>query len=114
MARNNNNKDYPSEEQGILPEETPEEEELEMESGEKEADVYTEEGREELAENDELEPFEEGFMEGEEKGGKDAKCASCGKVLSQNKTKVIEREIDGEICFFCSEKCAKKGLKKPE
>ncbi len=113
MAKNNSEKDYASEEQGILPEETSSEEELEMETGEKDADVYTKEGREELAENDELEPFEEGFMEGEEGRGKDAKCACCGKVLSQNKTKVTEMEIDGELYFFCSERCAKKGLKKP-
>ena len=38
--------------------------ELEMETGEKDEDVYTEEGRQKLQEDDEIEPWEEGFAKG--------------------------------------------------
>ncbi len=41
----------------------------EMTSGEEDEDVYTEEGREELEEDDEISPSEEGFMRGAEGRG---------------------------------------------
>jgi hypothetical protein len=88
--------------------ETPEEIETEMHTGEKDADTYTEEGREELMEDDEVSEWEEGFAEGEEESEK-AHCAACGKVLSQDKKKLIEREFDHVIFLFCSEKCASAG-----
>jgi len=96
---------YPAEEQWDKSE-TEEETEQDMETGEKEEDVYTKEGREKLVEDDEIKPEEEAFMEGEEEKGELAKCANCGKVLSQKKEEVIEREIDDEIFWFCSDKCA--------
>ena len=41
-------------------------------------DLETEEGREEAAEDDELEPWEEGFIEGASREGQLGKCANCG------------------------------------
>ena len=37
-------------------------------------DVYSEEGREELVESDEISPTEEGFMEGAQGDGQGANC----------------------------------------
>ena len=65
----------------------------------------SEEGREELEEDDEISPDEEGFMKGYEEGVKMAKCAKCGKVLGQ---KFMEKEIKNEIYRFCSDKCAER------
>jgi hypothetical protein len=72
---------------------------------EKEEDIYSEGGREELVEDDEIEPWEQGFMQGAEGGGQGAKCRKCGKPLVDD---VVEKEIDGENYRFCSEECAKK------
>lgn len=108
-------KDYPEEEQGILPEETSEEIEEEMETGEKEADVYSEEGLEKLEEDDEIEPWEEGFMEGAKDGGQLAKDALTGKPLMGEET--IELKIDGKRYRFVNKENAekfKKKLKKKE
>ena len=83
-------------------EKTPEEIESEMEAGKDEEEVYTEEGREKLAEDDEMEPFEEGFMEGAEGRGKKNSCAECGKQIAEDDANIVEREINGEIKVFCS------------
>ena len=69
-------------------------------------DIYSEEGREDLVEDDEIEPWEEGFMQGAEGGGQGAKCRKCGKPLIDKD--FIEKEIDGENYRFCCEECAKK------
>jgi len=103
---------YPSKEQGIEKPETTEKIESEMESGEEEENVYSEEGREKLAENDEMEPFEEGFMEGAEGRGQRNCCAECGKLLGEDEENIIEREFEGDLKWFCSEKHAKDFLKK--
>ena len=110
----NNTKEevYPSEEQGIEPQETKEEEKLEMETGEKEEDIYKEEGREELTEDSEISPDEEGFMEGAEGKGELGHCASCGKLLDQEADTIVEREFNGKKVWFCSESCAEKGPRK--
>jgi len=79
-----------------------EEQEAEMEEGTKEEEVYREAGREKLKEDDELEDWEEGFMEGAEGRGEQHCCAECGKLLGEEKTEVVEREFDGEIKWFCS------------
>ncbi|MEM2916323.1 MAG: hypothetical protein QXT19_03130 [Candidatus Woesearchaeota archaeon] len=89
--------------------ENPEEFRQKMDVGGAEIDVYTEEGREELMEDDEVAEWEEGFAEGEREPEK-AHCAGCGKVLSQDESKIVEREIDHIIYNFCSDKCAKAGL----
>lgn len=112
MTRRTSDKYAPAKEQGILKEESPEEKEMDMETGEKDEDVYTEGGREKLSEDDEVDAWEEGFMEGAEGRGELAKCAHCGKVLSQSKRKIIEREIDDELYLFCSPECAEKGVRK--
>jgi hypothetical protein len=91
--------------------ETPEEIEHKMHIGGKEADTTTEEGREELREDDEVADWEEGFAEGSEKGDL-GHCAQCNKVLSNDKSKIIEKKInDEDEVQFCSEKCAKAGVK---
>ena len=69
--------------------------------------VYSEEGRDSLVEDDAMEPWEQGFMEGAEDDGQGAKCRRCGKVL-MGPDSIVEKEIDGTIHRFCSEECAEK------
>jgi len=85
--------------------------EIKIQIGDKEADVYTEEGEEELTEEAEIAPWEEGFSKGAElvEGGH---CAHCHKPLGDREEGVIEREYKGETLFFCSEKCAEAGATK--
>ena len=86
--------------------------EVKFHVGDKEADVYTEEGREELTEDEgEISPLEEGFSEGAE-GSESAHCENCDKPIGDREENVIEREIKGKILLFCSEKCAKAGVVK--
>lgn len=75
-------------------------------------EIYSDKGREKMLEDDEIEPWEEGFMEGAEGGGEKAKCANCGKVLEQDSMNIIEKEIDNELKWFCSEDCVEKYEKK--
>ncbi|MFQ5475190.1 MAG: hypothetical protein ACE5DM_05105 [Candidatus Nanoarchaeia archaeon] len=82
------------------------EKDLEMETGDAEEDVYTEEGREQLVEDDEISTAEEGFMEGAEGLGQQGKCAVCGAILTEDNT--VERKVDGELKWFCSDKCSEK------
>ena len=91
---------------------TKEEVEEEMEEGRKEENVYSEEGREKLAEADEIEPFEEGFMEGAEGRGRKNCCAECGKLIEEEDENIVERKFDGEIKWFCSEEHAENYAKK--
>lgn len=78
----------------------------EMEIGDREGDVYTETGRDELLdEEDELTDVEEGFMEGYSKGEKTFTCANCHKMLNEN---VIEEEFDNNLMRFCSSACVDK------
>ena len=92
--------------------ETHQEAEIKIHVGDKEAYVYTEEGREELTVDEgEIAPWEEGFAEGAEDKGEEASCAHCGKVIGDREENVIESEFKGEIMLFCSEKCAKSGPK---
>ncbi len=71
-----------------------------------EEEIYSEKGREKLVEGDEIEPWEEGFMEGADVDGQQAKCRKCGRVLTG--TDLIEKEVNGELCWFCSEECLEK------
>ncbi len=73
-------------------------------------DIYSEEGREELMDDDEISPEEEGFMEGASGLGQGAKCRNCGKIL-KDYTEVYEKEVKGEIYLFCSETCAENYFK---
>ncbi len=94
---------------------THEDAEIKIHIGDKEADVYTEEGREELTvDGDEIAPWEEGFIEGAE-GSESSHCENCDKTLGDREESVIEKEVKGKILLFCSEKCAKAGpVKKKE
>ena len=98
---------YPAEEQGILPEETSEEHELAIDHGDEDEDIYTVEGRKKLEENDELEPWEEGVMEGASGLGQLGKDALTGKPLMDT-DEVIEMELDGKSYRFVSTKNAEK------
>lgn len=69
--------------------------------------VYSEEGRDSLVENDEMEPWEQGFMEGAEDDGQGAKCRRCGKLLL-GPDSIVEKEINGIVYRFCSDECAEK------
>ncbi len=99
-----------SEEESFAEEdETPSEElKSEMESGEREEEVYSEEGREKLVEDAEISPEEQGFMEGAEGRGEQASCTYCGKLLGEDEKNIIERKFNGEIKWFCSEEHAQK------
>lgn len=94
--------------------ETTEEVEQQMDVGEKEEEVYSEEGREKLIEDAEIEDWEEGFMEGAEQRGEQHCCEECGKLLGEEETEIIEREFDGEIKWFCSSEHAQKYADKLE
>ena len=86
--------------------------EVKIHVGDKEADVYTEEGREELTvDGDQISPLEEGFSEGAE-GSESAHCEQCDKPIGDREESVIEKEVKGKIVLFCSEKCAKAGVVK--
>lgn len=99
---------YPDEEQGILKRPSPDQRRLQIGSGEAEKDVYEDEDLEELREDDEVDDWEEGFMEGAKGKGGLANCAHCDKPLPA-KAKVVEKVIDDERFFFCSPQCAGKG-----
>lgn len=96
-----------AEEKTKIAESEEEEASLEMEKGNINKDVYSEEGLENLEESDEIKPSEEGFMEGESHEGIRGKCATCGKALI-NVEEVIERKKAGKRLYFCSESCEKR------
>ena len=106
-------KDFPAEEQGIIPEKTEEQVSEEMEHGEKNEDVYTEEGREKLVEDDEISPEEEGFMEGASGAGQLGKDALTGEPLMDVED-VVETEIDGKMYRFVNAENARKFREKKE
>lgn len=92
--------------------ESPEELSQDMDLGKKEEDVYSKVGREKLLEDGEISAAEEGFMQGESAGGKSSKCMNCGKILdADHPEEIIEKEIEGKLCWFCSDKCAEKKSK---
>lgn len=74
-----------------------------IESGEKDEDIYTIEGRESELDSDAIDDAEEGVIKGFEEDEKAVKCAKCGKLLG---IKFVEIEINGELYNFCSEGCA--------
>jgi len=87
---------------------THEEQEQKFHTGEKTADPYTEEGREELTEDEgEMTPAEEGFTKGATEDFL-AVCAHCGKVLA-DRGSVIEKKFGDHTYWFCTDKCAAKG-----
>lgn len=88
--------------------ERPEEFKIEMDEGMREEDVYTEEGREDLTESDEIELWEEGYVEGV-KGKKTLICRNCKRVIVGAP---IEKEIEHKIYWFCSDRCAENFKKR--
>lgn len=100
---------YPDEEQGILPEKNALQKEEEMIAGERDEDIYTKEGREVL--DDEIEPWEEGFMEGASDLGQLGKDALTGQPI-MGAENVIELEFQGKSYRFVSEKNAEEWMKK--
>lgn len=102
---------YAAEEQGIDEEETSEKKEEAMEHGEEDEDIYTDEGREKLEEDDELESWEEGFMEGASGAGQLGKDALTGELLMDVED-VVEAKIDGKMYRFVSEENAQKFRRK--
>ncbi len=76
-----------------------------MEIGDKEQDIYSDAGREELIdEEDEITDIDEGFMKGYEEEEKTAECKNCGDILVNEN--VVEEEIDDVVYRFCSSECA--------
>ena len=90
----------PSEEQGILPDETEEQIEDDMKQGKKDEDIYEEPGQELLEEDDEIEPWEQGFMQGAAKTGQLGKDALTGEPLKARD--IIELRINGRLYRFNS------------
>ncbi len=84
----------------------------EMETGEIDEDLYTEEGREQQVEEDEVEPWEAGFTEGASEEGQLAKDALTGKPLVD--VEVVEAEIGGRVYRFASQENARKFREKRE
>ena len=90
------------------PGKTVEEKTTEIREGEAEKNVYSEEAREEMMDDDAIAPWEEAFMEGAEGRGGQTSCRQCGKLLGQDKSKIVERKIGTNDLWFCSDECAQK------
>lgn len=90
----------PSEEQGILADETEEQIEDDMKLGKKDEDIYEEPGQELLEEDDEIEPWEQGFMQGATKAGQLGKDALTGESLKARD--IVELRINGKLYRFNS------------
>lgn len=71
--------------------------------------ISSEESKEEVIEDDEVDGIEDGFMKGYEGGDKLAKCALCKKPLKQN---FVEADINGDIHRFCTEDHADTYMRK--
>lgn len=102
---------YPDEEQGILKDKNQLQKEEEIVAGERDEDIYTKEGREVL--DDEIEPWEEGFMEGASDLGQLGKDALTGQPI-MGAENVIELEHDGKSYRFVSEKNAEEWMKRKQ
>jgi|GEM_PF-1444939 len=80
-----------------------------IDSGFDDKEVYDETGRHKLVEDDEIDTWEEGFMEGAEGRGGMTSCARCGKLLDEDKGRIFEKKINGKKMLFCSKEHAEKG-----
>ncbi len=76
-----------------------------MHKGEKDEDVYSEEGLDEELEDDEISDWEQGFMEGELHSGRFAECYTCAKILDNIAEDIFIKEDDDEKHYYCSEEC---------
>ena len=86
---------------------TEEEIKEDMESNKDDEEVYEEQGREKLVEDDEIDTWEEGFMEGADSAGQLGKDALTGEPLSDVED-VVETEINGKKYRFVSKENAEK------
>ena|SRR3989338_1501667 len=102
---------YADEEQGILKEETEDELETSMKTGVKDEDIYNKKGRDLLEEDDEIAPWEEGFMEGAHDAGQLGKDALTGEPL-MGADDVIEMDYEGKLYRFVSRKNAEEFVKR--
>jgi len=111
MAEKDTEEEFVSEPDQFLDHEgeTKLEHDIKVMAGEEEVDVYNHEGREDLVKDDEIEPWEEGFLEGAEGRGHFGVCAHCKQVLSDDHEEIVEREYHGQVLRFCSDKCAQAG-----
>ncbi len=66
-------------------------------------DIYNKEDAKEQLAEDEITPAEAGFMEGYE-NSEEGICSTCGKSIDPEKT--VEKEVNGKMFTFCSDKCA--------
>ena len=66
-------------------------------------DIYDKEDAKEQLLEDEINPAEAGFMQGHE-DYKQGTCNTCGKQIDPEKT--VEKEVNGKLLTFCSDKCA--------
>ncbi len=69
-----------------------------------EADIYSENSREELVADGEMSPEEEGFMAGFEGDENSISCADCKKIII-DPDDAIEAVVDNETLLFCSDEC---------
>ena len=97
---------FPAEEQGIK--KAPEDEDLAIETGEEDEEPDKTKGREHLRDEDAISDEEEGFLEGASGIGSHGLCTTCRKPLGDNPRKIVEKEVDGEVQFFCSTRCAQQ------
>jgi hypothetical protein len=72
----------------------------------KDSDIYEDDSREELEENDEIDEAEEGFMQGYEQDKDPGTCAQCNSILIGSD--IHEEEFGEETLRFCSTDCAAK------
>lgn len=106
----------PAEEQGIqADDETKDSTDIkeEMDLGERDENLDTEVGREKQVEDDEIEPEEAGFMQGESGAGQLGKDALTGEPLMDVED-VVEAVIDGQTYRFVNEENAAEFRKKKE
>ena len=109
-------KAYPAEEQGMTPDDEtkdPTDIKEEMDVGERDESLDTEEGREKQVEDDEINPEEAGFMQGESGAGQLGKDALTGEPLMDIED-VVEAVIDGTTYRFINEENAAEFRKKRE
>ena len=100
--------DQAEDEQGISKPLSKDERKDKRASGDLENDPYDKDSLEEMREDDEVDDWEEGFMEGATGKGSGANCPACGKALPAP-NRVVEKMVDGEVMLFCSAHCASQG-----
>ena len=81
-----------------------------MDEGSIDEDIYSEEGLEELEENDEINEVEEGFCKGYKNKDNPGECGYCHQVLTEEDFREIE--LEEKIYRFCCQDCCDEYLKK--